>query len=370
MAGYPRVVHNAIASATAAVDHGVLRLMQRTMERNRQPKPPRDARRRLIELAELYQGHDGQNLTDDSPFFATPEMPEVKETSIPNRRARDRVIDLTFPSTYRPCAKIYADEYASYHANLTVHARLFTSEEPRPTIICLHGWGGGPFWLEERAFVVSYLRRIGLDVVLFQLPFHGERTPKQAVRSGALFPSAHVMRTNEAFGQAIHDLRALSMHLRDRGAPAVGVTGMSLGGYTSALWASVDAELSFAIPMIPAVSMSELMWRHGSKSPTRRMAKKAGVDRDLLDDAFAVHAPLTRSVKLAREQLLIIAGRGDRITPPDQARKLATHWGDPPLYWFPGGHLAQIGRGNAFRMIRRHLSALGLIESQDRDTTK
>lgn len=359
MVGFPRVVNHAIASASAAVDHGVLRLMQRTMERNRQPRPPSDARNRLVELARLYRGEAACNLGDDSPFFPAPAPAEVSAEQAPNRRSGESVLDLSFPSTYQPYARGYAEEYASYHANLTVRARLFTGDQPRPTIVCLHGWGGGAYWLEERAFVVSYLRRIGLDVVLFQLPFHGDRTPRQAVRSGALFPSAHVVRTNEAFGQAIHDLRALARYLRERGASAVGVAGMSLGGYTTALWASVDATLDFAIPMIPAVSMSELMWRHGARSPARRLAKKLGVDRELLDDAFAVHAPLSRPVKLDRERLLIIAGRGDRITPPDQARKLAAHWGDPPVHWFPGGHLAQIGRGDAFRMIRRHLAELG-----------
>ena len=44
---------------------------------------------------------------------------------------------------------------------------------------------------------------------------------------------------NEGFGHAIYDLRALAMFLRKRGASAVGVMGMSLGGYTTGLWASV-----------------------------------------------------------------------------------------------------------------------------------
>ena len=65
-------------------------------------------------------------------------------------------------------------------------------------------------------------------------------------RSGALFPSANLVRTNEAFGQAVFDLRALAAYLRANGAPSVGAIGMSLGGYTTALWASVDPTLAFA----------------------------------------------------------------------------------------------------------------------------
>ncbi len=196
------------------------------------------------------------------------------------------------------------------------------------------------------------------------LPFHGARTPPGGGRSGALFPSANPMRTNEAFGHAIYDLRALAMWLRERGASAVGGIGMSLGGYTTALWASISGlhdvgGLEFAVALIPAVSFSQLMWRHGEASPLRRRAVKAGVTEDLLADAFAVHAPLSRPARLPRERLFVVAGRGDRITGPEQAEDLAAHWGVETL-WFDGGHLAQLGRGDAIRVVRQRLGALDL----------
>ncbi len=53
----------------------------------------------------------------------------------------------------------------------------------------------------------------------------------------------------------------------------------------------------------------------------------------------------------------MIAGRGDRITPPDQAEALARHW-NTNILWFDGGHLAQVGRGDALRTVRRELGAL------------
>src|SRR5262249_44613050 len=159
-----------------------------------------------------------------------------------------------------------------------------------------------------------------------------------AMSSGALFPSPNPLRTNEAFGHAIFDLRALAMYLRERGSSAVGVMGMSLGGYTASLWASVG-DVDFSVAMIPAVSMAKLMWRHGEDSPARRSAASAGITEDLLADAFAVHTPTTRPPSVPRDRLFVIAGRGDRITPPEQALELAAHWGVDVL-WFDGGHLA------------------------------
>src|SRR5215510_833330 len=139
---------------------------------------------------------------------------------------------------------------------------------------------------------------------------------------------------------------------------------MSLGGYTTALWASVAGPgdiggIDFAVAMIPAVSMARLMWRHGEHSPERVRAIKAGITCDLLAGAFAVHTPTTRPARLGRERLFVIGGRGDRITPPEQACALAAHWGIE-VHWFDGGHLAQLGRGEVLRDVRRELGKLGL----------
>jgi len=329
----------------------------------RTPKiDPGDARGRLLDLARDYSAG---TLGTPSRFFPDPDAPRVKLSPAGDGPLGTQVVDLTFGSDYQPFHPAGRDSYLAITENMTAYARWWTSGKGRPTIVLLHGWGGGNHWVTARTFVLPYWLRHGYDVVAFQLPFHGERAPAtgQVVKSGALFPSPNPLRTNEAFGQAIYDLRALSRFLRERGSSAVGVMGMSLGGYTTALWASVAGPddiggVDFAVAMIPAVSMARLMWRHGETSPVRRRAMNAGITEDLLVDAFAVHAPTTRAPKIPRDRLYVIAGRGDRITPPDHAEELARHWGSEIL-WFDGGHLAQVGRGDAMRTVRRSLGAHG-----------
>lgn len=356
---------NLFTKASAAIDRGVVRFMERRMA----PRTPRidhtDARARLIATAALY--NDG-TLGAPSPFFPTPPVPRMELVPAGDGPLGTQVIDLRWPSEYAPFAAPARDLHASATENLTAHARWWTSDQRpgpstgRPTIVLLHGWGGGNHWVTQRAFVVPYWLRHGYDVAAFVLPYHGARAPGGGLgASGALFPSPNPLRTNEAFGQAIHDLRALALFLRARGASAVGAMGMSLGGYTTSLWASIagpdDAGgLDFAVAMIPAVSMATLMWRLGENSPTRVRAVKAGITEDLLVDAFAVHAPTTRPSRVPRDRLSVIAGRGDRITPPEQAEQLALHWG-VDIAWFDGGHLAQVGRGDALRDVRRKLGA-------------
>jgi pimeloyl-ACP methyl ester carboxylesterase len=348
--------------ASAAIDKSVVRFMERRMAPRTPRIEPADARQKLIELARHYS--DG-TLGLPSPFFPMPDVPAVRLTPVGDGPLGTQVVDLAYASEYRPFHPEARDSYLSIIENMTSHARWWTSGKGRPTIVLIHGWGGGNHWVTARTFDVSYWLRHGYDVVSFQLPFHGARAPdtRSVVKSGALFPSPNPLRTNEAFGHAIYDLRGLARFLRQRGSSAVGVMGMSLGGYTTALWASVagpddPSGVDFAVAMIPAVSFSRLMWKIGETSPVRRRATNAGITEDLLADAFAVHAPTTRPSRVPVDRLFVIAGRGDRITPPDHAEELAAHWGREIL-WFEGGHLAQVGRGDAMRTVRRALGAHG-----------
>jgi pimeloyl-ACP methyl ester carboxylesterase len=378
-----------LTRASAVLDRGVVRLMERRitaaarMARGTQaPAPHADeprvrpatfdaaidpardpdaARRQMIELAQAY-GEGTLGLP--SRFFRAPDEPAVRLTPAGGGPLATHVVDLSYRSDYEPFLPAAREQHLRATANLTAHVRWWTSGRGRPVLVVLHGWAGGHHWVTERTFAVDYWLRHGWDVAAFVLPFHGDRAPgTHPLRSGALFPSTSPVRTNEGFGQAIHDLRALSRFLRGRGAPAVGALGMSLGGYTTALWASVAGPddvggIDFAVAMIPAVSMARLMWRHGAHSPERARAQKAGITEDLLAEAFAVHTPTTRPARPARDRLFVIGGRGDRITPPEQAEMLAAHWG-VDVRWFDGGHLAQLGRGEVLRDVRRALGKLG-----------
>lgn len=353
-----------LTRATAALDRGVVRIMERRIApRGREPATDlHDARARLVALADRYC--DG-TLGVPSPFFPEPPLPEMTLTPQGDGPLGTQIAHLVWTSGYEPYLPEARELCGAAIENHTAHARWWTSGRGRPTIVLLHGWGADNRFINERAFVVPYWLAQGFDVVAVVLPYHGARAPGGG-RSGALFPSANPMRTNEGFGQTIFELRALSRWLRSRGSSAVGAMGMSLGGYTAALWASIagvaEAErggIDFAVAIIPAVSFAKLFWRHGETNPTRREAQRAGVSEELLENAFAVHAPLTRPVRLPPERLAVIAGRGDRITFPEQAERLASHWG-VDVGWFDGGHLVHAGRAEAMRAVRRQLEGLAL----------
>ena len=218
-------------------------------------------------------------------------------------------------------------------------------ERGRPAVICVHGYRGGFPVLDGRAFdVAGMVRRLGFDVALATLPHHGARTATGS-SSGAFFLN-DALRTIEAVAQAIRDLRELAAWLRAEGAPSVGVTGMSLGGYMTALFASVEPELRFAVPVIPVASFADIIWDRSGRRGEHDDARAAGIDLPLLRTLFAPHCPLSHTPLVAPERRLVIAGEADRIVPPEHPAALAAHW-QSPLEWFPGGHLAQLGRDRA-----------------------
>jgi pimeloyl-ACP methyl ester carboxylesterase len=358
--------------ASAAIDRSVVRFMERRMA----PRTPRvhaeDAREKLLAIIERYSAG---TLGAPSPFFPEPRHPEIVLSPLGDGPLGTSVIDLRFSSDYVPFHPDARDLYLAATENMTCHARWWTSvagrgsgrpdaagaSGGRPTIVLVHGWGAGSHWMTERSFGVTYWLRHGYDVVSFVLPFHGLRSATGPL--DPIWPTPNPLRMNEGFGHAIYDLRALAMFLRQRGASAVGAMGMSLGGYTTGLWTSIAGPgdvggIDFAVALIPAVSFARLMWRHGDGTTAQKRASSAGITEDMLAEAFAVHAPTTRPARVPRDRLYVVAGKGDRITPPDHARALATHWGVDVL-WFDGGHLAQLGRGEAMRVVRRSLGAHG-----------
>src|SRR5204863_6028890 len=75
--------------------------------------------------------------------------------------------------------------------------------------------------------------------------------------SGEAFGSWDVGRLNESVRQAVHDVDLIYRWLVAGGADTVGMVGLSLGGYLTALMAGLRPDLAFAIPV---AAPSTLLW--------------------------------------------------------------------------------------------------------------
>ncbi len=318
-----------------------------------------DALRARLVRARMFYG-DPRFVTDPASFFATPAPLRAE---VRRRRALDdgELLDVRYTTEFTP---VFPEAGEALHAAAAAPgvARWWRHRDPgHPAMLCIHGYAGGHLWLERLAFDARRFYRAGVDVVLYVLPYHGGRAPHGARRSGESFFDIDLVRTNEAFAQAIYELRALLRWLASAGTGPVGAFGMSLGGYTTALLASVEPELAFAAPMIPLTSLPDMMWAEGTGDPRLGHAVEHGWSLAALHDFFAVHAPLARAPLVPPDRRLIIAALGDRICPPAHADALWRHWGRPRIHWYPGGHLAQFRRHVALREVRTLLRDTGLL---------
>ncbi|RME45258.1 MAG: abhydrolase domain-containing 18 [Deltaproteobacteria bacterium] len=332
---------------------------------------PRNRRLKVLQRR-IHHAHQVKRFYSQAPFLEDPDNFFHPPQAFPDVRYRYRkrtkggtIWDFRFPSGFSPVFTEYRMKYNSYKENQTVHGRLWQHDTPgRPTVICIHGWGCGYPAFEERVFNVPFLYRLGLNVLIYILPFHGARTPASAGMSGRFFLSPNLARTNESFAQSIFELRTLMRLLRERGSGPIGAIGVSLGGYTTALLASVEPSLAFAIPIVPFASLADLLWEHGRYGTLERLLEKSSFTREDMKATFAVHTPLALTPKLKRESLFIVAGKGDRICLPSHAQALWEHWNAPRIHWFPGGHLAQFKRGAFLTEIREFLETRGFIPAE------
>jgi len=284
-------------------------------------------------------------------YYAPPPLEKARLTRVA-LRGSGSAEHLRFASEFEPLDPEVRDDFVSRHANRTAHVHLWRHlAGPRPTLICLHGHRQGHVAFDARAWDVRWLYDVlGLDVALFALPLHGPRA--SGWRSGAGFLDGHPSETSAALAQAVWDLRRLGGWLQAQGSPALGVAGFGLGGYTAALFASLEANLASATLLAPVVGLEAFAWR--LLPPARRAeARAAGLTDHWLSAAWARHDPLRLRPCVSHEARLVVGGLADRIVPPLQVQALWEHWGRPAHHWFPGSHFIWLGR----RAVRERISA-------------
>jgi pimeloyl-ACP methyl ester carboxylesterase len=268
---------------------------------------------------------------------------------------------LSFESPFRTLNPALQESYQSHRRNRIARAQHWRHlDGPHPTIIVLHGFMGSPYAFNSAFFSLPWFYGNGYDVVLMTLPFHGRRADRVSPYSGYGIFAHGLAHLNEAILQAVSDVRVFVDHLLDMGARRVGVTGLSLGGYTTAALAAAEPRLHFAIPNAPVTELSAVAkaWFPVGDIMERAIATQ-GVTPDDLRRTLGVHSALSYPPALAHDRLFIIGGLGDRLAPPEQSRLLWEHWDRCRLHWYPGNHILHVNRGDYLREMGRFLVATG-----------
>ncbi len=230
--------------------------------------------------------------------------------------------------------------------------RLPARGAPRAAVILLHGWLATKPQVVFTAGLAAPLRRVGIEVWMPRLPDHCERTPPGAI-SGERCVSADLAATGESLRRAVAETGALASWLRGR-VGAVGLWGVSLGGWVAALTLTTATEIDAAVLWTPIVDPHSTMWESPLMASIRTALIDAGVDRDLTGEAFRRYAPGHRRLRLRSDDVVVIGAQFDNVVDPKSLVELERQWA-VPVRWFPHGHISVTCAPSARRYARRAL---------------
>jgi pimeloyl-ACP methyl ester carboxylesterase len=293
-------------------------------------------------------------------FPAPTEAPRISSrpaNPIAEWMARGRVHNIRFNSSFEAVNPALRDQCRGYERNNVVRAQHWLHDDgPHPTLCVIHGFMGSPYLFNGLFFSLPWFYRSGYDVLLYTLPFHGKRAEKYSPFSGYGYFAHGFAGFAEAMAQAVHDFRSLIDYLEFTGVDRIALTGMSLGGYTSALIASVDDRIQAVIPNVPVVTPEKTAdeW-----FPANQMVRLrnliADTDHELAGAASMYHSPLNYPPLVPEDRRLIIAGLGDRLAPPQQAELLWEHWDRCAFHWFPGNHILHVSQPDYLRRMTQFM---------------
>jgi hypothetical protein len=322
---------------------------------------PRDRRRLMEELDKAIEFYDQNGWLDDPtgyhrepPPLEVTRFDEFRSRWIPYRHMR-------FESSYEPHpGEPGRARWLGYTANRTGHAWLLKHPgPPRPWLVCIPGYRMGRPMVDFTGFRVGWLyKTLGLNVAIPVIPLHGPR--RIGRRGGDGFFSGDFVDTVHAQTQAVWDIRRIVGWLRSHGAPAVGTYGISLGGYTAALHASLEDDLDCVILGVPASDFSRLLRTHVPNF-VLRTAERFGISFHAAERLLSVVSPFSFVPRVPRERRFLYAGVVDQLTSPDHARDLWHHWGEPRVAWYQGGHVSFLWQREVRALIHEALSTSGMV---------
>ena len=308
----------------------------------------------LVRDLTAFASSDSYRAYRESPgnLFPAPGRIDVKKRWLAPHRVG--FAEWSWQSIHPLVFKEIEHEYRSHRDNQTALLRTLNLRiKGKPMAILVNGFSSGHHLMERVAWPMREFFRQGINVSLFALPFHGPR--------GHAFPPEWPQQdtafTIEGFRQAIWDLQIAIRAMREAGASEVGVVGMSLGGYTASLLATVTSDVDFVLSYIPIASVPDVM------NDNDLVPGSGDIQRTLYEGYREQLVPITPVCRMPRvepKRVSIISGEFDRLATVKHGQRLADHFGTE-LVKFPGGHIVQNRRAQAFRKSLEGFQDAGVL---------
>jgi len=195
---------------------------------------------------------------------------------------------------------------------------------------------GGDFDL-SRLFCRA-LASHGVAALFVKMPYYG---PRRQPDSPARMVSIDPEETVRGMTQAVLDVRQAAAWLaaqQDVDPGQLGIMGISLGGITSALAASVEPRFAKVCLILAGGDMGEVAWTSTEMAPLRKHWIESGRSKEALFALLKSVDPVTYAEPVPGRQILMLNARQDEVIPPACTEALWRAFGEPEIVWWDAGH--------------------------------
>jgi len=239
-----------------------------------------------------------------------------------------RLQKVSFPSPYT----------SPVEANNTIHCEYYmTDREQAPGVIVLHILDGS---FTVARVICHRLASGGVNALLMKMPYYGPRRPEDPkyLQEKLKDPKLLV----DAVTQAAMDVRRSAAWLSGRpevDAKRIGVCGVSLGGFATALAGGVDGNFPRVAIVLAGGDLPKMIIGATSREvgPIWREIQKQKWTPQQVRDLLRPIDPLTYAKRLKKSKPIMLNATRDGIVPPACAKALSEAAG-AEITWYPANH--------------------------------
>jgi pimeloyl-ACP methyl ester carboxylesterase len=211
--------------------------------------------------------------------------------------------------------------------------------EGRPRLLYIHGYMQPETLLEELGLVAQLARRLGVEIVQIQPPYHGRRKPRRSWFDGDLYWTGDVVRSVEALRQTLLDARSLLSWMLQESERPVGVSGLSLGGFLTCALTCLDDRFAFSLPLIGHMDIGAVIEDAPVLGRMRRELRDFGCEPREFGAFFERIGWNRRRALVDPERIRLYAASRDRFFAPSLVEALSAKWGGVPIEWYDCSHM-------------------------------
>ncbi|HOX37819.1 MAG TPA: C45 family autoproteolytic acyltransferase/hydrolase [Candidatus Brocadiia bacterium] len=211
--------------------------------------------------------------------------------------------------------------------------------EKRPGVVVLHILDGR---FRDSRLISLECAKLGTPALMMKLPLYGERRPQPEAQMMMYIMMKKETAAKEWLYQAVADVRRARDWMANRpevDRERVGLCGVSLGGFTTALTIGVDGNVPRALVALAGGDFATLTKK--GEVYTKDIVnglKTVGITEKGFQEILDTADPLRYAARVDGSKVSMLAAYKDSVVPKENTTALWEAYGKPKITWYPSDH--------------------------------